>query len=271
MLSRRELLVQSGALAGAGVLVATSAPMAMAATPAAAIPKFPISLNTATIRGFKLPLPDQVDLAAKAGYDGIEPWTSDIRAYAESGGSLSDMRKRIADAGLEVVSAIAFPAWASDDDTKRAEALEQMKQEMDLLRQIGGCRIAAPPAGINRGPAVDLRKVAERYRAALELGRQTGVLPQLEIWGSATTLGRVSEAAFVAIEAGHPDACLLLDAYHIYKGGSSFDSLRLLNGAAMHVFHINDYPAEPPRETITDGDRIYPGDGVAPLVDLVET
>ena len=27
---------------------------------------------------------------------------------------------------------------------------------------------------------------------------------------------------------------------------------------------MNDYPADPPRETITDGSRIYPGDGVAP-------
>ena len=33
----------------------------------------------------------------------------------------------------------------------------------------------------------------------------------------------------------------------------------------MEVFHVNDYPASPPRETITDADRVYPGDGVAPL------
>ena len=28
---------------------------------------------------------------------------------------------------------------------------------------------------------------------------------------------------------------------------------------------MNDYPADPPRETIADKDRVYPGDGVAPL------
>jgi sugar phosphate isomerase/epimerase len=28
---------------------------------------------------------------------------------------------------------------------------------------------------------------------------------------------------------------------------------------------MNDYPAEPGREAITDADRVYPGDGVAPL------
>ena len=68
----------------------------------------------------------------------------------------------------------------------------------------------------------------------------------------------------MAIEAGHPDACLLLDVFHTYKGGSSFEGLRILSGLAMHVFHVNDYPADPPREKATDADRVFPGDGRAP-------
>ena len=31
------------------------------------------------------------------------------------------------------------------------------------------------------------------------------------------------------------------------------------------MFHMNDYPAKPSREAISDKDRVYPGDGVAPL------
>jgi sugar phosphate isomerase/epimerase len=62
---------------------------------------------------------------------------------------------------------------------------------------------------------------------------------------------------------------MLLDAYHIYKGGSEFTSIRLVSGTAMHVFHINDYPADPPRDKITDADRILPGDGIGPLVQLL--
>jgi hypothetical protein len=32
---------------------------------------------------------------------------------------------------------------------------------------------------------------------------------------------------------------------------------------------MNDYPAEPPRETIADRDRVYPGDGIAPIKQIV--
>ena len=69
----------------------------------------------------------------------------------------------------------------------------------------------------------------------------------------------------VAIASGHPKACVLPDVYHMYKGGSDPNGLRLLSGAAIHVIHLNDYPADPPRATISDANRIYPGEGIAPL------
>jgi sugar phosphate isomerase/epimerase len=107
--------------------------------------------------------------------------------------------------------------------------------------------------------------VAQRYRALLDIGDRIGVVPQVEVWGFSKTLGRLGEAALVAIESGHKDACILPDVYHLYKGGSGFTGVNLLAGSAMHVLHLNDYPADPPRETIADKDRIYPGDGAAPL------
>jgi sugar phosphate isomerase/epimerase len=32
---------------------------------------------------------------------------------------------------------------------------------------------------------------------------------------------------------------------------------------------MNDYPADPPRASITDAHRVYPGDGVAPLKEML--
>ena len=77
-------------------------------------------------------------------------------------------------------------------------------------------------------------------------------------------LSKLGESVYVAIESGHPDACLLPDVYHLYKGGSDFAGLKMLGPQAVQVFHMNDYPADPPRDKIADRDRVYPGDGVAP-------
>jgi 2-keto-myo-inositol isomerase len=224
-----------------------------------------------TIRGLKLTVPEQVDVAAKAGYQAVELWMDEIHKYVGQGGSLDDLRKRIADLGLSVENSIGFTPWMVDDDAQRTAGLEQWKRELEMLARVGCKRAAAPPSGATKQPITDLAKIAERYRVLLEMGREAGVVPQLEFWGPSKTLSRLSEAVFVVVEAGHPDACLLVDAYQIYRGGSSFDSLRLLNGRAMHVLHINDYPADPPREKVTDAHRLYPGDGVAPLVPMLRT
>ncbi len=39
----------------------------------------------------------------------------------------------------------------------------------------------------------------------------------------------------------------------------------MINPTSVEIFHINDYPANKPTDTIVDADRIYPGDGIAPL------
>lgn len=274
--SRRKALIKSGLVLGTAVagkslyeetMLAQNAPAA--ATDDHAGRPFLFCMNTATLRGQKLGIVKEVEVTAQAGYDAIEPWVDSIEAYAKGGGKLSDLRKRIADLGLTVESAIAFPQWIVDDESKRTKALDQAKREMDLVAQIGGKRIAAPPSGATDLPKLDLLKIAERYRALLEAGHQIGVLAQLELWGFSKNLSRLGECACAVIETGDPKACILIDVYHLYKGGSEIHCLGLLGPTAIHVMHVNDYPTEPPREKIDDSYRVFPGDGVAPIPEIL--
>jgi len=230
---------------------------------------FKYCLNTSTIRGQKLGLPGEVELAAKAGYNAIEPWVNGIQEYKNGGGSLKDLNKRISDLGLTVESAIAFSQWIVDDDQARAKGMEDAKRDMDLVKQIGGFRIAAPPSGATNGDELNLLDVAKRYRALLELGDAMGVVPELEVWGFSKNLHLLGQSVFAMIESGHPKACLLPDVYHVYRGGSDFAGLGLLGASAVHVIHMNDYPRKPVREKLSDSDRVYPGDGVAPWAWLI--
>lgn len=268
-LNRRELLLGACAASAATAVVGNANKCLAREENSKAHLPFRFCLNTSTIRGQKLSLVEEIEIAAKAGYSGIEPWIREIRQYQETGGKLKDLKRRIADAGLTVESAIGFASWIVDDDQERAQGLETAKQDMELVKQIGGARIAAPPVGATNQRDLDLFKAADRYRALLELGEKTGVTPQVEVWGFSKSLSRLGETAFVAIESGHKDACLLPDVYHIYKGGSDFAGLSFINGRSIHVFHMNDYPADLPRETISDKHRVYPGDGVAPLQDIL--
>jgi sugar phosphate isomerase/epimerase len=242
-LSRRRFIAGAGAVIGFDVTTKRTTIVfggASRAGSARAVP-FRYCFNTSTIRGQKLSLEKEIEITAQAGYNAIEPWVDKIHGYVRDGGDLKDIRKQINDSGLTVESAISFFRWVVDDDAERAKGLEQVKRDMDVLAQIGGKRIAAPPAGATREAGLDLMKAAERYRALLELGERMGIVPQLEIWGSSKNLHRLGEAMFVVIESGHPKACLLPDVYH----------------------------TDPPIETIGERDRVYPGDGIAPLTQII--
>ena len=266
-IGRRNLLKLLGASAGLAVL-----PGFVKSMPAPWADKnFIYCLNTATIREQNLGLVGELEVASAAGFDGVEIWMDTLQAYIDKGGKLPDLRKRLNDLNLKVEGAIGFAQWIVDDDTQRKQAIEQLKKEMDLLAQIGCKRTAAPPAGATDQPGLDLRKAADRYRTILELGDKTGVVPHLELWGFSANLNKLSDVMFVAIESGHPSARVLLDNYHLYKGGSSLETLKLINPLSTELLHVNDYPANMPRNTITDADRTYPGDGVSPIREVLHT
>jgi sugar phosphate isomerase/epimerase len=261
--SRRDWLASTS-----GALSALALGTAARATDKPGDP-FRYCLNTSTISGQKIPIAEEVDIAAKVGYQAIEPWIRELDQHVNSGGSLKDLGKRIQDAGLVVPSAIGFAEWIVDDDARRQKGLEEARRSMDLVQQIGGTRLAAPPVGATNQTDLNLLKAADRYRALLEVGVKMGVIPQVEVWGFSKSLSRVGETALVALECGRPEACILPDVYHLYKGGSDFTGLKLLAGTSFHMLHMNDYPGQLSRAEITDAHRVYPGDGVAPLTELL--
>lgn len=275
--SRREWLA---GVAGSSLIAANARGNQPVATKSA----FKYCLNTSTVRdgnGKSRPIGEIIDIAAKAGYEAIEPWTSEIDEYLKTGGTLKDLRKRIADAGLTVADVIGFSEWIVEDEARRKRGLEQAKRDMGWAAEIGSLRIAAPPVGATGGtskrddpkftqPVIDLLAAADRYRALLDLGKTMAVEPVVEIWGFSRTLKRLGEALCVAAECGDRKATILPDVYHLYKGGSDFAGLGIVSGSAIGIFHVNDYP-KIARGKITDADRVYPGDGIAPLKEIFET
>jgi len=266
MLNRRQALKISGLSAAAYVLPFQGS-HAVESQPKPS--DFKLCLNMSTLRGHKLGFIKELETASRAGFRSAEIWIDSLQQYLNSGGTIKEAKNRMNSLGITAENTIGFAKWIVDDDEVRKQGIEQLKKEMDIIAQIGCKRIAAPPAGATNTAGLDLRKAAERYRVILELGDQTGVVPHLELWGFSKNLNRASEVVFVAMESGHPSARILLDVYHLYKGGSPVDTLPLIAKPAMELIHINDYPSIN-RETITDADRVHPGDGIAPIKQILK-
>lgn len=227
-----------------------------------------ISLNTSTLLHYKLDVDVQIDMVADAGFDGVELWMRDIKAYLEKGGTSEQLKRKLEERGLILENIIGFSKWCSDDPEERKKAMEQLREEMMIIAQMGGKFIAAPVQGIESLDRNKYDDYAERYNAILNLGDETGVTPILELWGMGA-LNKVSDCAQIAIATGHPKATMLLDFYHVYRGGNDWDTVDLLNGNRLPVIHINDYPSSPSYELLKDSDRVLPGEGVCPFNELI--
>lgn len=263
-ISRRNLLGLG--MAATGSLLVPETALASVAPKS----NFKICLNTSTIMKQKVGLMKEIEMAAKAGFKGIEVWVSTIEEYVKAGGKLADVRKKASDLGISIEDVIGFSNWMSDDPAVRATALEQSKREMDMVKQIGCNRMAAPPFGSTKD-LVALEDSATRFKELCKLGSQMAVQPQLEIWGFSNNIHLVGQSLFIAAESGHENPAILADVYHLHKGGSAENALNLIPGKQIQIFHMNDYPAEPGRENINDSHRVMPGDGVAPMNKILKT
>jgi len=227
---------------------------------------FKAAINTSTLLPSGLDIKQQVRIAAEAGFEGIELWVRDIEFYLAGGGTIHDLRAYIANSGVAVVNAIAFFTWADTNTATREAGLAQAEREMQMLAELGCPAVAAPPYGDVAGSSPEA--IAGHFARLAELARRIGVEPYLEFWGRASRLSKLSEAVFIAMESGLPDAKILLDPFHMYTGRTELPSLAYLNGANIGIVHVNDYPAAPARDQISDGDRVFPGAGIAPTHEL---
>lgn len=260
-LSRRQVLITAAA-ASASVLSAEGA---------SATPRWNIryGLNTATLRHFHLDLPRLAAIAVTAGYRSIEPWLDEIERYIASGGSAHEFSARAHESGLTIENVIAFPEWLTADPLHRAATLDKVRRSMDLVASVGGHRIAAPPSGATDTP-MPLATIAERYGALLKLGKESGVIPQLEIWGFSANVRTLADAAWIAVQTGDASARIIPDMMHLFRSGSPVAGLQMVAGHAIDVFHMNDYPASVTPASAQDTDRRFPGSGVAPLTEALQ-
>ncbi|MBT3342603.1 MAG: sugar phosphate isomerase/epimerase [Gemmatimonadetes bacterium] len=229
---------------------------------------FSYCLNTSTIRSDGATIINHIDTAADAGWDGIEPWVNELDEWVAGGGTLAQVRDHAGERGLQIVDLIGFPEWAVPEDDRRLKGLEEAARCFQMAQDLGCPCVAAPPFGIH-DRQVDLLRVPERFADLVDLAAEFGVTPLLEYWGIAQTLGKTGEVLLVAAECGRPGVQMLADVFHMYKGTGHHYGFEHFGNRRLGLVHMNDYPADPVRADITDADRVYPGDGLAPWPQIV--
>lgn len=228
---------------------------------------WPICLDTATIRPASLK--DKVKIAAKAGYDAIEPWDGELQEFEAKGGSLKDLGKEIKDLGLFVPSVIGL--WNALPPTRELfdKSLKDTRNRMRMASEIGAQHIQTIPdtAGAN----YNQKWVADRYREIIEIGlKEYNIQPAL-VFVKYQPVKTMGQAMGIALDANHPKAMIIPDTYHMYISEGNFEGLKIMNGNAIAIFQFSDAPSTPAAiADLGDQHRVYPGDGILPLPQILK-
>ena len=216
-------------------------------------------LNSSTIRPASLM--DKIRIASETGYEAIELWNDDLTVYQEAGGSLADVAQALADSGLAAPTCIAVHGWLGSTDTEHERAIEEAKRRMQQAAEVGAQYvIASPPMD-----PFDLSRGGADYRELLEIGAQIGVRPAMEYLGFMNSVYTIDQAWQIVEDADRPDASIIMDPFHILRGGGPIESIAKVSGDKVAIWHWNDVPGDRPFAEQSDADRVLPGDGVIPL------
>jgi 2-keto-myo-inositol isomerase len=229
-----------------------------------------LGLNGATT-GPSVGLQADIALAGAAGFHFVELRDDKVEAHLARGGTLDAARDALARAGVRCASLNALEDATLAEGAAWDARLARWETLCRWAQGLGTDLVIAVPS--RRPAGMDLGEVTRRTRLALgrlatAAGRY-GVRTGFEFlgfgWCSVNTLAQAVEVVRGLDASG---VGLVVDTFHCHVGGVDPGDLRRIDPGRLFLIHLDDC-ADRSRHELTDADRVLPGAGVMPLVEMI--
>jgi 4-hydroxyphenylpyruvate dioxygenase len=212
-------------------------------------------------------LADKLEAIAAAGFDGVEIFENDLLSFD---GTPADVRKRLTDLGLEIITFQPFRDFEAMPPESRERAFARAERKFDLMGELGCdlllvCSNVSPQClgGIDRA-AADLRALGER---ASRRGMRIGF--EALAWGR--HINDYRDAWEAVRRADHPAVGLVLDTFHIFARQTDLKPISAIPRDRIFLVQIADAPLlEMDSLSWSRHFRNFPGQGELPLIDFME-
>lgn len=215
-------------------------------------------------------LETDVRAAAAAGYDLIELRSNKLYDYLESN-TVAELKALFAEAGIGPLSinTLEHITWRSADDY--ALIKEECAKLSEISASIGCPYVLSVPGALRHGPKTDEETIDESVRVLNELAdiaEPCGVKIGFEFLGEdGNSVQTLDLGSKIVDLVGRDSVGNVMDTYHFFTGGSSFEAIDNLEPNKLFIFHIND-AEDLPREQLNDSKRLYPGLGILPIKEM---
>ena len=214
-----------------------------------------------------------------AGYRGsLEGWARAGIRYVEltdnmldgflAGDTLRGARQLLDDLGLTPVSAAAVLPDMWIPGPAREASLETWRRRCGQFVELGLEKIYCPSITGRPVTADDFSATPDAIREVGDITAGFGLTAMIEFARTSTHLATLPSTLRVIREAAHDRVRPMLDFFHFWSGLSKFQDLDLLEPGELAHAHFQDLLAGP-RELINNESRLIPGDGIAPVIDII--
>ena len=214
-------------------------------------------------------LATDIYVAGQAGYDVIELRDGKLDQFLAQG-SLDDVRRMLREADVTAWTINAIDRVGVDGAVGTARAVARCR-ELSRYAQAIECPwvLVVPGPTDGRTDAQVTSDTVATLREMADVAAEFGISVAFEFMGFPWAAVRdVAGAWEIVQEANRPNLGIIVDTAHFYAGGSTLESIREVDPERLVVLHINDVE-DVAKPDITDGHRLYPGEGVIPLQDIL--
>jgi len=203
------------------------------------------------------PLPVALKAAREGGWNAVELRRIDFTRCFDKGMTNDQVIALVRESGLEVAvlgTEYGLIFAKGDESGRLFSVLEETCRNATAL----GCGMIMIAPGQNSGT---IKEAAVNYRRAGEVVQAHELRIALEFNSAHDVINRLDVAREVIALAGHPNAGLLLDAYHLERSGDGGRGFEDVAGDEIFTFQFSDVPHGPRSTDRRPTDRLIPGQG----------
>ena len=226
-----------------------------------------LSFNGAT--SMRADLVTDIKAASAAGFDYLEIWAAKLRVFLQTN-TTSDLKRLFDENNLKPysINSIEHITFRNDEDYAKIKA--ECEELSRVAAEIDCPFVVVVPGKLPDEANKDLI-VTESVRVLNELGdiaEKFNISLAFEFLGQADcSVQTLCLAGEIVKRVNRKNIGLVLDSFHFYAGGSTFESIDALDAEKLFIFHIND-SEDRPKDELNDSHRLLPGLGILPLKEI---
>lgn len=233
---------------------------------------------TAAPAGMSLCL--HTNTSAGAGYRrALEGWArAGVRNVELNAGLLEEFlatdtmqgaRQVLSDNGLTLVHGAVGVIGLLEPHPDHAAAIDRLKRRLELFAALGLKKVYITTSGTQKLSEGDYSAVVDNMRDVGETVRAFDMRCSIEFVRSSPYMSTLLTALKTIRQAAHPNMGVMFDFYHFWSGLNKLEDMDEIRPGEIQHVHFQDVP-DVPRELLDNNSRIIPGDGVAPVVVMLQ-